>query len=243
MSETLPEGSRPISRLVIILVAIVGVICLIVVVGLGVVVLRQAQAGGLNLPLVAAAPTPTPTPTETPLPTDSPTPEPTATPTLTPTPSPTPTLTPEGSLTPTPTATSEESTTPWPSDTPLPQAGSSRGLTATLALDGDRREFAVNEAIWFTFDVSNPHDDEFPFGFLGMAVEKDGQNLSQYWHESWSGSKLEPHGQLVWRDNLTIGEPGEYLLYLAMCYSDKATCQTEWGEWENIAGPIPVTIQ
>jgi len=66
-------------------------------------------------------------------------------------------------------------------------------------------------------------------------------------HTSWDGN-FAPEGRLGLdatfrhRDNVVIGLPGFYALYVSMCFSPFKDCRGG-GDWENVSGPVVVSVQ
>ena len=187
-------------------------------------------------------PLPTDAPTVTPLPTDAPT----VTRTATPRPSPT-----RVPFTPMPTTT-DTPTGP----TPIPFTGSvsapgggAHHVTGVLSLEAERTTFAAGERIWFTFDLDNASGQGAPYGILGVVVidldPSDGSG--GLFHTSWDGGGTDTRtltlnpGPFHHRDHLAIAVPGVYHLYVSMCFSAFNVCRGG-GDWENLSGPIVVSI-
>jgi hypothetical protein len=180
--------------------------------------------------LPTVTPPPTITPSPTPLPTE--TPLPTATPTNTAVP---PTFAPPPTATPVPT------NTPAPTAVPV----DTRGLSGTFSVEGGSTHGA-NQQIWFNFFVRNASGNPIPFNVLGVYPRKDGNLRADLIQPSWGGTGDEAVGVngLEWRDNIRIGEPGNYTLQLAICLdSSFQTCRGGGGTWIFLADPVPVTIQ
>jgi hypothetical protein len=122
-------------------------------------------------------------------------------------------------------------------------------VTGILKLEARRTTFAVNERIWFTFDLTNSTGQPVLYGVLGVvAIDLDpSDGNGGLFHTSWDGN-LAPGGQLSLgptfhhRDNLSISVTGSYQLFVSMCFSAFNDCYGG-GIWENPSGPIGVTIQ
>jgi hypothetical protein len=200
-------------------------------------------------------PSSTPTATETATPTETPLP-PSATPTDSPlrtkTPGPTITPGPIGTLAPTDTPAATATRTRGPvsapaTRTPTAVPGGARaaigpapdlsahGLAVTFQLEGRGRVFSAGQKMWFRMTVRNLTEDVLRYGYLGVAVSNG------HFHTSWSGSSLQPQGVLNWRDWVSVDEPGDYTLTLAMCLSPLDDCQGG-GRWVNVSAPVPITI-
>jgi hypothetical protein len=123
-----------------------------------------------------------------------------------------------------------------PPGTPAPS-----GLEATFALNEARTEYAAGEQIWFTFDLRNATAQTITLGIVGVGIEQDGQNLADLFKTSWSGSSLDPGGELNWSDWTSIPTPGRYVLRLSVCTSPQETCLSG-GNWEDLGQPIEVQI-
>jgi hypothetical protein len=230
----------------IIAMSVVGIVFVLALVGLAVVVLATQ-------PVLFGAPNPGPTSTSLPSLTSvaSPTfyilntmpPTPTTTNTPLPTDTPPPTDTPAPTDTPPPTATNPPAPVynpPAPTEPPPPPA-SLKGLTGAFSTEGGRTQFAVGERIWFNLTVTNPTGGPVSYGRLGVAVEENGQNLSDLFHTSYSETTLHPGEVFNHRDWLALPRPGNFVLRLSICYPDMATCQGG-GQWEYLSAGVAVTV-
>lgn len=209
--------------------------------------------------------TATPPPSATALATATGTPTGTATRTVTPIP---PTLTPTDSevrtKTPDPKATRPPTSTSVPSDTPTPTPVRTRapqatrpptatksgataaigpapdtsayGVTGTFTLEGRSRTFKSGQKIWFRLVVTNLTESELKYGYLGVVVSNGS------YHTSWSGSSIKSLGKLQWRDWVSVAEPGDYTLTLAMCLSPQDECSSAGSTWVNLSAAVPITI-
>jgi hypothetical protein len=105
-------------------------------------------------------------------------------------------------------------------------------------LKDNRTEYGVGEDIWFNFVVTNKSGTTLSYGILGVAAST-GQFQS-----SWSGAlNLNSNDSLKWKDKIALSAPGTHTLVLSMCFSKVEVCQSPNGDWENVAGPIQVTIR
>lgn len=196
---------------------------------------------------VLMSPVPTRGPTDTATPTNTFTPVPTRTPL----PTNTPTDTPEASETPVPTTTRipataapQQPSAPQPTNPPTAApAASGQGLTAQFSVENTTLN--AGEKAWFNFTLNNPTGAAVPWGILGVAVEQNGQNLSDLFQTSWTSpneyTPLNPGASLTWRDGVTIPYAGTFILHLAICYPDLGACQSSGGTWEYLGPAITVT--
>ena len=179
---------------------------------------------------IAAPASPTPVATVTPSPTlaatDTPVPTDTAVPTDT------------------PTATATPFPTQPPTDTPTPvPTADTFGLSANFLVE-DGSVFAVNQDIWFQFDVKNPNGIEIKYGALGLYPHKDGVDRLDLFQYSWTNATMFADG-LVWRDHISIPEPGQYTVRIAICFEEtKGACQSPAARWATLSAiEIPITVQ
>jgi hypothetical protein len=176
-------------------------------------------------------PTPTPTSTNTPLPTSTPTPTDTPTATTTPTPTSTPV--------PTPTHTPKPTNTPWcgggpciPTQTytptPNPEA---RGLVAKdFWVEGAPGPFAVNEQIWYGWEIVNTTDQVVEFKTIGVLWgDRFFEPLDSFGTIN-AGSFLRHN-----REAVVIETPGTYSLWLYVGFND--------GTRASLVGPIVVIVE
>ena len=110
------------------------------------------------------------------------------------------------------------------------------GAKATFLLESRSRVFEPDQKIWFRLAVTNLTESVLKYGFLGVAVSNGA------FHTSWSGSQLAALGTLNWRDWVSVSEPGDYTLTLAMCFSPQDECQTA-GTWVNMSADVPITVR
>ncbi len=200
--------------------------------------------------------TPTRTPTSTPRPTDTPTVTPTLTetPTATPTPTVVPTNTPAPTDTPVATDTPEPTATPKraapkptaapkpaeaaPAPAPANTGAGAHGVEGKLELTDAKPEYNVGEDVWFHFVAINRKGVAIPYGILGVKA------TTGQFQSSWSGAlRLNSGESLDWKDKINLSAAGDQQLFLAMCFSKVDVCQSADGDWENIAGPVPVKVK
>jgi cytoskeletal protein RodZ len=203
--------------------------------------------------------TPTRKPTATPRPTNTPTQTPTstATPTATPTDTPAPTDTPVPTNTPVPADTPEPTAAPKrvakapaaqpaeakpaaaaPAQPAAPAAGGgAHGVQGMLELTDKKSVYKSGEDVWFHFVATNKKDVAIPYGILGVKA------TTGQFQSSWSGALRINGGEaLDWKDKININGTGDQALFLSMCFSKVDVCQGPNGDWENIAGPVPVKL-
>ncbi len=93
-------------------------------------------------------------------------------------------------------------------------------------VEGAPGPFAVNQLIWFNWDISAPPGD-FPYAALGTWAQETGQ-----FQKSWA---FETYVPPTWRDHIELAGAGTYHLYLRICFND--------GVCVNLAGPVAITVQ
>ena len=188
---------------------------------------------------------PAPTATKTPRPTFTDVPPATNTPTVMPTPLPTETPVPPtatATFTPEPTATRRPATAPLrpPTATPAPQVGP-HGVLGRLRTRDGRSEYAVNEQVFFTFEIENHTDADIRFGIIGLKAD---QNVP--FQTSWTSDVYDhkfPAKQTFKNDDRIIfTAPGTYTVRLAICFSRFGECQGGGAEWEEFS-PVVVHIR
>jgi len=224
------------------ILAICGVLALFIVQDQGLLADQAlpSPTTGLFQQNVLMSPVPTRGPTDTATPTNTFTPVPTNTPL----PTSTPTDTPEASETPVPTNTRKPAA-PQPTDPPpaAPPAASNQGLAAQFSVENPT--LTAGERAWFNFTLNNPTGAAVPWGILGVAVEQNGQNLSDLFQTSWTSpneyTPLSPGASLTHRDGVAIPFSGTFVLHLAICYPDAGACQSSGGTWEYLGPAITVT--
>jgi outer membrane biosynthesis protein TonB len=190
-----------------------------------------------------------PTPTETPTPTSTFTPEPTETPTEIPTEVPTenptelateepPTNTPE------PARQIEHVSEPEPQPTqaeePPPPAApitGAHGVVGNVTFRDGRNTYGVGEQVFAHIEATNTTDSMVSFGILGLATST-GQFQS-----SWTEDAIAAGGTFNHEDGIAFPTPGNHKLWLSVCFSTKAVCQSPDGDWERFEPGLDVVIQ
>jgi hypothetical protein len=117
------------------------------------------------------------------------------------------------------------------------------GLSANFLVEGGP-VYAVNQDIWFQFDVKNPNGVEIEYGALGLYPRKDGVDRLDLFKYSWTNATMFPNG-FTWRDHINIPEPGQYTVRMAICFDTPASaCQSPAANWATISSyELPVTVQ
>lgn len=199
--------------------------------------LVAAGCGPGSAPAPTATNTPRPTFTDVPPATNTPTVTPTLPPTETPVP---PTAT--ATFTPQPTATRRPATaTPRPpTATPAPQVGP-HGVIGRLRTRDGRSEYAVNEQVFFTFEIENRTASDVRFGIIGLKAD---QNVP--FQTSWTSDVYDhkfPANQTFKNDDRIIfTAPGTYTVRLAVCFSTYNECRAGGADWEEFS-PVVVHIR
>ncbi len=151
---------------------------------------------------------------------------------------------------------------PAPTATPKPAGNPSGGLvtgahgvSGNLNLCSSKVTFAVNERVCFVEWIKNNTAQPVPYGVLGVTAVKDGGGAQ--FQTSWSG-QLALHGELwidpgcvgptdrckgQWEDGMRLGSPGNYQLFLNVCFSGYSVCRGTSGDWEVLSGAIVITVQ
>ena len=193
-------------------------------------------------PVVEVPPTFTPIPTSAQV--DAPL-RPTSGPTNTPVPTqPLPTNT----ATPVPTVFVPPTNTPVPpTSTPLPSPTSpnTRGLILNYFGLQSRSVYAVNQPVWFEFDISNVAGGTVPFGSLGVMPKKDGVQRSEWYQGSWgSNNDSIPTGGLQWEDNIKLPQSGNFSLRLVVCFESYQNfrANNNQGPWVTLSQEIAIFI-
>lgn len=136
---------------------------------------------------------------------------------------------------------------PTATPAPRPVAGA-RGLTGQLTLCHPKTTYAVGERICFNEKIVNTSSVFVPYGVLGVLAVSASGGPAQF-QTSWSGELGINPGCVgptdrcggPWEDGMRIATPGDYWLYLQICYSPIDTCLSG-GEWESLAGGIAITV-
>ncbi len=163
---------------------------------------------------------------------------PTAPATITPSPTPVVTNTPVATDTPTATATSPATATripPTPTHTFTPSpTPNSYGLSANFLVEGGP-VFAVNQDIWFQFDLKNPNRLEIEYAALGLYPRKSGVDRLDLFQYSWTNATMPPAG-FTWRDHIKLPEVGDYTVRIAICLNASlGECQNGGGTWITLS--------
>jgi hypothetical protein len=95
--------------------------------------------------------------------------------------------------------------------------------------------YAVNQDIWFAFDLKNPNRTEIKYGALGLYPRKDGVDRLDLFQYSWTNATMFPGG-IVWRDHINIPEAGQYSVRIAICLNEtKGECQSPAANWLTLS--------
>jgi hypothetical protein len=114
-----------------------------------------------------------------------------------------------------------------PTSVAVPTAAGVRGIRGD-SFSVDKTSVAVNEDIWFNFQVTNTTDQAIAYGGLGAIVI--GGPQSQF---SYGDATLNAHEVLPWRDHMNIGTPGTYTLYLGICFAaSRSACEATPSAWQ-----------
>lgn len=195
-------------------------------------------------PTATPLPPPTETPTPEPEPTEPPPPEPEPTEEATPEPEPTETPTPEPPPPPTeapppPPPTEPPPTEEQPADPPPPAEPGvgAYGVRAGITLRDGRNTYGVGEKVFFKIEATNTTDNTIQFGILGLN-SSDGN-----FQTSWDNSHISAGETFRHEDGVAFGAPGNYTVWLSICFSSKEVCQSPDGNWERFEPGQEVTIQ
>jgi hypothetical protein len=117
------------------------------------------------------------------------------------------------------------------------------GLSANFLVEGGP-VYAVNQDIWFQFDVKNPNRVEMRYGALGLYPRKDGVDRLDLFKYSWTNATMFPNG-FTWRDHINIPEPGQYTVRIAICFNEtQGECQSPAANWVTISAyELTFTVQ
>ena len=152
--------------------------------------------------------------------------------------------------------------TPAPTATPKPAGNpngglvnGSHGVSGMLNLCSSQVTFAVNERVCFVEWIKNNTTQTINYGILGVTAVKAGGGTQ--FQTSWSGQDAA-HGMLAidagcigptdrckgqWEDGMRLSSPGNYHLFLNVCFSDYPTCRGSSGDWEVLSGSIVISVQ
>jgi hypothetical protein len=131
---------------------------------------------------------------------------------------------------PTPAATNTPIATPTATGVP-----NVNGIQ-TLAFHMHKTTGAINESIFFDFQVVNITNTPITYGIL--AAHTDQGYTADSWHDP-----LLPGKVLTWDDHINFSASGTYLVYLGICYSGHDACKTGGAPWTKLSGSTSVTIQ
>jgi hypothetical protein len=116
-------------------------------------------------------------------------------------------------------------------------------LSATFLIEGGTN-FAVNQDIWFVYDLKNANRAEMEYGALGLLPRKDGVERLDLAQFSWTNATMFPNG-MVWRDHINIPEPGNYSVRIAICFdATQDVCRAGGGRWATLSPyELPITVR
>lgn len=95
---------------------------------------------------------------------------------------------------------------------------------------------AVNESMFFDFEVVNTTGSNITFGLL--AAHTDAGVTAASWD-----APLVPGKVLTWTDHINFPSAGTYQVYLGICYSSHDACKLASTPWVRLSNSIAVTIQ
>jgi uncharacterized protein YraI len=134
-----------------------------------------------------------------------------------------------------PTATPVPTAIPVPTSPPAPVGYSSHGIVGN-SFNMEKTTGAVNEKLWFTFDVQNTSNVTVEYSALAAHTD------SGYSAWSWTMQKLKPGEGIQWRDNIKFGATGTYQVYLGICYAGSVDACKSSG-WDRLSPSVTVTIE
>ena len=134
-----------------------------------------------------------------------------------------------------PTNTPVPTAVPVPTNPPAPVGYSSHGIVGD-SFNVEKTTVAVNESIWFTFQVTNTSNTTVSYSALAGHTDQG------YTAWSWTNQKLKPGQTLSWRDHLNIDKAGTYQVYLGICYAGSVDACKSAG-WDRLSANWTVTVQ
>jgi hypothetical protein len=122
-----------------------------------------------------------------------------------------------------------------PAATNTPAASAARGIVGNH-FSVEKTSVAVNEDIWFNFQVTNSSQADVQYGALAAHTDVG------FTAQSWTAETLKAGQSLTWRDHININTAGTYQIYLGICFADKNACLTGGAAWERLSPSISVTV-
>jgi hypothetical protein len=143
-----------------------------------------------------------------------------------------------------PTAAAPAATNPPPAAT-NPPAGPTNTAPPPAASNGLVVNYfrirnptaAVNQEVWFEFEVLNPTNRDVAFNLLAAHTDVG------YTAKSWGPDTFTPNRTLTWEDHIEFDKAGTYQVYLGICYASRETCLNPASRWDRLSNSITVTIQ
>jgi hypothetical protein len=132
---------------------------------------------------------------------------------------------------PPPTPAASKTPSAPPTATGVPNVG---GIQ-TLLFKMRKTTGAVNEDLFFDFQVVNITSNPITYGIL--AAHTDQGVTADSWHDP-----LLPGKTLTWDDHINFGVRGTYQVYLGICYSGHDACKTGGALWTKLSASTTVTI-
>jgi len=127
-----------------------------------------------------------------------------------------------------------------PTAVPAPQPGA-HGVIGRLRTRDGRNDFAVNEEVFFTFEVENPGDGDVRFGILGLKANND-VPFQTSWTSDVYDHKFIAHQTFRNDDRIIFAAPGTYTVRLAVCFATYNDCRGGADAWEEF-GSVVVNIR
>jgi hypothetical protein len=122
-----------------------------------------------------------------------------------------------------------------PVNTAPPPVSGARGIVANY-FHVNKTTVAVNELIWFQFQVVNTTQGTVSFGML--AAHTDVGFTAKSWNEALIAGRTLTH-----EDHIEISAPGTYQLYLGICFNDSIACTTGAQAWDRLSNYVTITVQ
>jgi hypothetical protein len=111
------------------------------------------------------------------------------------------------------------------------------GVIGTITFREGRNTYGVGEKVFVKIEATNTEAGVKPFGILGLTTSNGG------FQTSWSNSSLAANETFRHEDGLAFSAPGNYKMWLSICFSTIDVCQGSEGNWERFEPGLDVIVQ
>lgn len=101
----------------------------------------------------------------------------------------------------------------------------------------ERNVYRVGEKVFVQMSLTNPTDQNIPFGFMGLL-----DNTGRF-QTSWDNDTVPAGRTFRHVDGLSFDQPGTYRIQLSVCFADADMCRQRDEVWRRFNPGLIVTIR